>query len=250
MSDKIKVFIASLGFSLGFGIMFLLLSLPIMGLSSIQSLKSIFSFVGGMILIIVGLILLDVLRVPVLSKYFRVFDYKVGVKGSYSYWSIFMSSIFVGLSFASGWAPCVGPVMLGVISLLSNQQNFFDALIILLFMSLGLMSSFVVISFIAILFGNVINKLNKISIALEKFMGIMFIFLGILIILSKFNFILSLGIGTDWLEKFNYQITSISILTIAVSYISGILLFLSPCTLPMVIPYLFYLTGINIKKQG
>ncbi|MFN3995834.1 MAG: hypothetical protein ACK4GR_04800, partial [bacterium] len=121
-------------------------------------------------------------------------------------------------------------------------------IIMLFFVTLGLISSFILVSFVAVIFGNIMNKLSKISVFLERLMGIIFIALGLMIILSKTNILLSLGLGTDLLERFNYQITNFSLTTLFVSYLAGIFLFLSPCTLPIVIPYLFYLTGISLKK--
>ncbi len=243
-----RVLFAAIGFSVGFGIMFFLISLPFLGISTIQSIKSLVSIIGGIILIIVGLVLLDILKIPFLSRYFKAFDYKVSKVDKSSIYSLFVGSILVGMSFSSGWAPCVGPVMLGIISLFSNQENFISSLFMLIFMTLGLMSSFIAISFLVLIFGNIMNKLSKFSIIIERFMGVVFIILGLVVMFSKLNILLSLGLGTDWLEKFNYQITNLSLVTILISYLAGVFLFLSPCTLPLVIPYLFYLTGINIKK--
>lgn len=247
--DKIRVLIAALGFSLGFGLMFFLISLPFIGLSLINSVKIFISYLGGIVLIMVGLILLDVLKIPLLSRYFKFVDYKVNqVDSKRGLLGIFLGSIFVGISFTAGWAPCVGPVMLGLLSLLSNQQNLLSAILLLLIMTTGLMTSFLLVSFIVIIFGNIISKLSKVSIFLERVMGVIFIILGLLIIFSKANIFLSLGLGTDLLEKMNYEITNFSLSTAVVSFIAGIFLFLSPCTLPLVIPYFFYLTGISIKK--
>ncbi|MCS7243774.1 MAG: cytochrome c biogenesis protein CcdA [Candidatus Calescibacterium sp.] len=247
--SKLRIFFASMGFSLGFGIMFFLISIPFIGISSIQSLKAFISIVGGAILVLVGLILLDVLKIPFLNRYFKIFNYNVSSVSTSNLITIFLGSIFVGLSFSSGWAPCVGPVMLGILSLLSNQQNMLSAIIMLLFMTIGLMSGFIITSFIVVIFGNVIGKLSKFSIFMERVMGIVFIILGIIIMLSKTNLILSLGIGANFLEEFNYQITNFSLFTVFISFIAGIFLFLSPCTLPLVIPYLFYLTGIGVSKK-
>lgn len=244
----IRVLIASSGFSLGFGLMFFLISLPFLGISTINSIKSFVSIIGGIILIIVGLLLLEIIKIPFLNRYFKFFEYRAGDTKKSNPFSIFGSSILVGMSFSSGWAPCIGPVLLGIISLLSNQQNFLSGIIMLIFVTLGLISSFIALSLIVIIFGNIMNKLSKFSLFLERIMGVLFILLGLMILFSKTSILLSLGIGTDLLEKFNYQITTFSFTTMLISYLAGIFLFLSPCTLPLVIPYLFYLTGIAIRK--
>lgn len=245
----LRVLAGAMGFSFGFGLMFFLISLPFLGISSINSIRNTVAFIGGGVLIFVGLVLMEFIKIPLLSKYFKFFNYRFGKVENRGLWALFLSSFLVGMSFSSGWAPCVGPVLLGIISLLSNQQNISSGIIMLAFVSLGLISSFILVSFIALIFGNIINKLSKVSVFLEKVMGIVFIALGLMIILSKTNILLSLGIGTDLLERFNYQVTNFSLTTLFVSYLAGVFLFLSPCTLPIVIPYLFYLTGISLKSK-
>ncbi|MCS7164667.1 MAG: cytochrome c biogenesis protein CcdA [Candidatus Calescibacterium sp.] len=251
----IRVLFAATGFSLGFGLMFFMISLPIVSLSSISHIRNVVSVLGSLLLIVVGLIMLDIIKIPILAKYFRIFSYNPSsanqgnISRDRSFFVMFLSSFLVGLSFSSGWAPCAGPVMLGILSLLSNQQNIISAVLMLLFMKVGLMTGFILTSFIAIAFGNVINRLSKLSIFLERMMGVIFIILGFMIMFSKMNFLFSWGIGLEFMDKFNYQITNFSLFTASVSFIAGIFLFLSPCTLPLVIPYLFYLTGISIQRK-
>jgi len=249
--NKLNIIAASIGFSLGFSVMFFIISLPVISISMVQQIKSVVNFVGGLILIILGLSLLNILNIPILGRYFKFFEFRSRGEGSKGFWALVSSSFLVGLSFSSGWAPCVGPVLLGILALLSNQQSILSAIFMLGFMALGLMSSFLALSLLVIVFGNMIaSKVVKISKLLEKVMGLVFVLIGILILFSKINILLSLSIGSDLLEKFNYQISNFSLTAIVVSYIAGVFLFISPCTLPMVIPYLLYLTGIGISSRS
>lgn len=237
--------ISALGFSIGFGFMFLAISVPFLGLSMVQGIKKVLPVVGGLILILVGLFLLGFFRIPALAKYYRIFNY--GFKFGNSLWSVFTGSLLVGLSFASGWAPCVGPVMLGILSLISNQQEFFMGIIMLLFTTLGLISSFMLVSVGIIMFGNIVSKIHKFSIVIEKFLGLVFIVIGLGLLFSGVDWVFVLPIGVDWLQGLTYQLSTFSIFSLLVSYIAGIFLFISPCTLPVVIPYLFFLTGVGIE---
>ncbi|MFN3996155.1 MAG: cytochrome c biogenesis protein CcdA, partial [bacterium] len=108
-----RVLVGATGFSVGFGLMFFLISLPFLGISSINSLKNVVSLVGGSILIFVGLMLIEVIKIPFLSKYFKFFDYKFKKVEGQGFWALLFGSFLVGMSFSGGWAPCIGPVLLG-----------------------------------------------------------------------------------------------------------------------------------------
>ncbi len=244
------LFLASGGFSFGFSFMFFLISLPFLGLSQIDFIKNYIRIIGGIILIFFGLVLLDFLKIPFLRKYFKFLDFKTksenktkkGVIG------ILVSSIIIGISFSSGWAPCVGPVMISVLSIIANQQKFLDGVILVAIMSLGLMFGFLLVSALIYLIKGIMNYLSKISVIMEKILGVIFILLGIILITSKLNIFLSLGFGSDLLEKFSYDISSLSLFSIFIAFLAGFFIFLSPCTLPLVVPYVFYITGVSLKK--
>ncbi|MGC8733664.1 MAG: cytochrome c biogenesis protein CcdA [bacterium] len=244
------LFLASIGFSFGFSLMFFIISLPFLGLSQIDFIKNYIRIIGGIILIFFGLVLLDILKIPFLKKYFKFIDLKAKAdnKNKKGILGILISSIIIGISFSSGWAPCVGPVMISVLSIIANQQKFLDGVILVSIMSLGLMTGFLLVSLLVYFIKGIISHLSKISVIMEKSLGVVFILMGIILITSKLNIFLSLGIGSDLLEKFSYNISSLSLFSILISFVAGFFIFLSPCTLPLVIPYVFYITGVSIKK--
>jgi len=65
------LFLASIGFSFGFSLMFVLISLPFLGLSQIEFIKNYIRIIGGIILIFFGLVLLDLLKIQLLKRYFK-----------------------------------------------------------------------------------------------------------------------------------------------------------------------------------
>jgi len=244
------LFLASIGFSFGFSLMFVLISLPFLGLSQIEFIKNYIRIIGGIILIFFGLVLLDLLKIPLLKRYFKFMDIKnkADNKSKKGLLGILISSIIIGISFSSGWAPCVGPVMISVLSIIANQQKLLDGVILIIFMALGLITGFLLVSILVYFIKGIINFLSKVSVIMEKILGIIFILLGIILITSKLSIFLSLGLGSDILEKFSYNISSLSLVSIMISYIAGFFIFLSPCTLPLVVPYVFYITGVSIKR--
>lgn len=90
---------------------------------------------GGVLLMVFGLILLGVIRVPALGRDTRIYlaDKPVG----------YLGSLLVGVAFGAGWTPCIGPILGGILSMASTTTNMTRGIGLLLAYSLGLAVPFV-----------------------------------------------------------------------------------------------------------
>ncbi|MDE2149324.1 MAG: cytochrome c biogenesis protein CcdA [Gammaproteobacteria bacterium] len=99
----------------------------------------LFNTLAGALIIIFGLHLSGVLRIPLLYREKR-FDGGVSggsVAGSYG----------MGMAFAFGWTPCIGPILAGVLALAATQATLAQGIGLLLVYSLGLGLPFLLAAF-------------------------------------------------------------------------------------------------------
>lgn len=135
--NKKSALINSLGFVIGFTIIFTLLGLGASTLGIIiKQYMNIFNFVGGVILVIFGLSYMEIIRIGFLQRQFKL-KYTVNKLG-------FSKSIIFGFIFAIGWTPCVGTFLGSALMIASQSSYIIEGFIMLLVYSLGLGIPFVI----------------------------------------------------------------------------------------------------------
>jgi cytochrome c-type biogenesis protein len=90
--------------------------------------------VGGIVLVLFGLHVAGILPLPFLDREKR-FTLRPGAPGSRNGYP---ASFLVGLIFALGWSPCVGPILAGVLLLASQASTLGSGVLLLFVYSLGL----------------------------------------------------------------------------------------------------------------
>lgn len=171
--SKLTVVKKAIGFTLGFSIIFVIMGLSI---SSIGKLfidnQYIFRKIGGIIMIILGIHITGLVnikwlyyekRIPVLDK----------VTGN-------MSSIFIGMSFAAGWTPCIGPILASILIYGGNLDTIDKGFYLLTAYSLGLAIPFILAAIIIDSFSAYIKKLYRFFPVISVISGIVVIIMGIL----------------------------------------------------------------------
>jgi cytochrome c-type biogenesis protein len=86
--------------------------------------------IGGILIILFGLYLLGVLNVDFLKMEHR-FQFRNRPAG-------YVGSFLIGVAFAAGWTPCVGPVLGSILLYASTTDSLLDGVVLLSFYSLGL----------------------------------------------------------------------------------------------------------------
>ncbi len=106
----------------------------------INDQQGLLRVIGGSVLIVLGLNLVGLLRIPVLDRTLRV-DYHDDMAKPPSV----RRSMLLGLAFGAGWTPCVGPMLGAVLTLAEVRQSAWAGLGLMVAFSLGLGLPFVAI---------------------------------------------------------------------------------------------------------
>src|ERR1043165_3548980 len=121
-SSRRAVIINSLAFNAGLSIIFLFLGTTAGLVGSAITSNPIIRIVGGIVIIAFGLQLIGLLKIPALYKDTRFFsdDKPQGVIGSAA----------LGIAFAAGWTPCIGPILGGFIGLAATSGGWRSGLVL------------------------------------------------------------------------------------------------------------------------
>lgn len=183
--DERKVLKNSLGFVLGFTVIFVLLGIFAGTLGSfIQKYKLIINIVMGIIVIIFGLNYLGILKIKILNRKNNIEQDKSNLN--------FLSSILFGIIFAICWSPCVGVYLSSALMLSASYGSVLKGAILLLIFSLGIGLPLVISAVLIKKLENTFLAIKKHYNLINKISGIFLILIGILImfdinsIFSKF----------------------------------------------------------------
>lgn len=146
-AERVRVIVGMLGFVSGFGVVFLSLSVLFgaLGLAVLPWLDTILR-VSGVILIVMGVIFMG--GIPALQR-----DITPQWKTRAGVWG----APFLGVVFAFGWVPCVGPTLIAVQTLALDSGDLGRALVLGVAYWLGLALPFVLV---ALLLGRIVPALN------------------------------------------------------------------------------------------
>ncbi|WP_300069210.1 cytochrome c biogenesis protein CcdA [uncultured Ruegeria sp.] len=134
------------------------------------------------IIIAMGLHFLGVIKIGFLYRQFRADagdTSNVGLLGAY----------VIGLAFAFGWTPCVGPVLAAILFTAAGQDTADQGALLLLAYGLGMTLPFVVAAFFIGPFMSWMGRFRKHLGLIEKLMGAFLILFGILIATNSINYI-------------------------------------------------------------
>jgi cytochrome c-type biogenesis protein len=185
-ANRLRLVIHALFFVLGFGIIFVLLG-AVAGLlgSLIGRVLPILVRLGGIFLIIMGLSLSGLVTIPFLQMDKHL---KVGERGAKGYWASFL----VGIVFAAGWTPCIGPVLASILFLAANSQTMLNGALLLGVYSLGLGLPFLAAGGLINLAIPLIRRTGRWVLIFNYIGGGLLIVMGFLLLTGLFNQITSL----------------------------------------------------------
>jgi len=193
-----KTLITSLAFILGFTVVFVLLGATATAIGGFLLAKAEFiGKIAGTIIIILGLHFLGFFKKALsflnYEKRFHVQNVQAGV----------VSAFVVGLAFAFGWTPCVGPILGPILFLAGAQDTVGQGIFLLAAYSLGLGVPFLLTAMATQTFFQVLNKVKRYFHLIEVISGIFLIVIGVLIFTGKFSVITTTLIEWfPWLLRF------------------------------------------------
>lgn len=175
-----KVSLNTLLFILGFSVVFVALGASATFLGEfLLSKLTLFNKIAGVIIMFLGLHLLGVFRLSFLN-YEKRFHTKGKPLG-------FLGSFLVGLAFAFGWTPCIGPILAGILLMASNQDTVTKGIVLLSSYSLGLGIPFFVTAVSFHSFLSVFGWIKKHFRTVEIISGLFLIIIGFLIFIGSFS---------------------------------------------------------------
>ena len=169
-----KVIWASLAFILGFSLVFILMGATATFIGSfLENHMDIIQKIAGVVVVIFGLHMTGIFQLKFLlyEKKFHSQSGKVGlVKG-----------FLMGMAFAFGWTPCIGPILAPIIFMASQQEHLAQGVLLLSAYSLGLAIPFFLTALSLRLFFSLFKKIQKHFKVIEIIAGIFLIIVGVMI---------------------------------------------------------------------
>jgi cytochrome c-type biogenesis protein len=170
-----RIVIQALAFVLGFSTVFVLLgaSATLIGQVLLRHIGWL-SIAAGVVIIVMGLHFLGVFRIGLLYREARIEVERkpAGPLGAYA----------MGLAFAFGWTPCVGPVLAAILMVAGSEESAMRGASLLLAYSLGIGLPFLVAAALAGPFIGLMNRLKAHLGLVEKGMGVMLVATGLLFV--------------------------------------------------------------------
>jgi cytochrome c-type biogenesis protein len=190
-TQRLITFLHAAAFVAGFTLAFIALGATASTLGSILSAQQVLlRQVGGIILVIIGLHMMGILKLPFLYVQKR-FEFHP-TRPSYP------ASALMGIIFGVAWTPCVGPILSSILFLAANAATLRTGVLLLFTYSLGLGIPFLLLGLGLDQFSAMLKKLKPHLGKIEVGTGVMLIIVGVMIF---FNLLLFLN------QFFNIGIT-------------------------------------------
>jgi cytochrome c-type biogenesis protein len=173
-----KVFLSTLCYVMGFSVVFILLGASASFLGGVvQKYQDIIRTAGGIIIVILGIHLTGIFRIPGLDYEKRVHIRKKPLH--------LFGTFIIGMGFGAGWSPCIGPLLGAILIIAGSQETIWHGIGLLATYSLGMALPFVLLSlfinFLLVFLKKTAKALKYINVAA----GVLLIVVGILLATDK-----------------------------------------------------------------
>jgi cytochrome c-type biogenesis protein len=170
-SSRRAVMISAVMFVLGFSTVFVALgaSASLIG-SLIREWSAELSILAGIVIIVMGLHFLGLTRIGLLMREGRLpIPKPVGLWGAY----------LMGLAFAFGWTPCIGPILAAILSVAAAEATVVKGAALLAIYSAGLGIPFLVAALMVEQFSSLFARMKAHLVRVEHAMGVLLVITGI-----------------------------------------------------------------------
>lgn len=170
---------AAVLFVLGFATVFVALgaSASVIG-ALIRAYSGPLAIVAGVVIIVMGLHFLGLTPIALLHRQKRLELAKpVGLWGAY----------VIGLAFAFGWTPCIGPILAAILAVAASEQTVARGAGLLAVYSLGLGIPFIIAAFAVEPFAAFLTRFKTYLHRVEQAMGALLVFTGIAFLTGSLN---------------------------------------------------------------
>jgi cytochrome c-type biogenesis protein len=163
-TSRMQVFLTSLAFVIGFSIVFVALGASATAIGKFMFAKlPLLSKIAGAILIIFGLHTMGVFRIAFLEAEKRVHAQRKPAGP--------LGAMLVGVAFAFGWTPCIGPILGGILAIAGSKNSVAEGVTLLAVYSLGLGIPFLLTSLAINQFFGAAKRIRRYYHAIELVSG-------------------------------------------------------------------------------
>jgi cytochrome c-type biogenesis protein len=177
-----RVFRNSLAFVVGFSVVFVALGASATAVGKfLLAQKNLFNLIAGVVIVIFGLHLTGLLKIPFLYRDVRMATGapRRGLVGAF----------VLGFAFAFGWTPCIGPILTAILALAATSGTVLQGMFLLGIYSAGLAIPFVLTGLGLSQFLKFYGGLRKHLQVVEVASGVLLIALGVLMAFNKLSLI-------------------------------------------------------------
>lgn len=175
---KLNLLYKSIGFIIGFTIIFIIMGASISSLGKLFAAnQGTFRKVGGILIIIFGLHTTGLFKIKMLYSEKRLLPFGENKKN--------LSSVFIGMAFATGWTPCIGPILSSILIYAGSMETIGKGILLLLVYSLGLAIPFMLTALAIGNFSQYFRKFSKYLPVVSVISGILMMIMGILVFTNK-----------------------------------------------------------------
>jgi cytochrome c-type biogenesis protein len=175
-----RIFFNSIAFVVGFSTVFVSLGASATWVGNfLATQRSVFNIVAGIVIIIFGVHLTGLVKIPFLYRDARLAAGapKRGLVGSF----------ILGFAFAFGWTPCIGPILAGILGLAATRDTVFAGMFLLAIYSAGLAIPFLLTGLGLSQFLKFYVRFRKYLQVVEVGSGVLLIGIGLLIAFDRFK---------------------------------------------------------------
>ncbi len=181
-ASRLQIFLTSLAFVIGFSIVFVALGASATAIGKLMFAKlPLLSKIAGGILIVFGLHTMGVFRLAFLDTEKRVHSQRKPAGP--------LGAMLVGVAFAFGWTPCIGPILGGILAIAGSKNSVGEGILLLAVYSLGLGIPFLLTSLAINQFFGAAKKIRRYYHGIELASGVLLIAIGVLIITGQLTII-------------------------------------------------------------
>ena len=176
--------------------------------------------IGGVFLVIMGLNLIGVIRIPWLYRTYTLETASasggrlaagaagggtivMGGRGSSWHGLTYAKSFGVGSAFAVGWTPCIGPVLGAILTLSASSSSVAKGGYLLLVYSLGLGVPFLITGMAVVPVTRFLRSVRGLMPLVEILTGVLVIFVGVLLFFNELTIFNTYFSDIPFLDRFN-----------------------------------------------
>jgi cytochrome c-type biogenesis protein len=187
-----ETFSHGLAFVIGFSVVFVSLGLIVSGMGRLMfELRPVLSKIGGVIVVLFGLHMTGLLRIPFL-------EYDLRPQTQLDQQRSYFSSAMMGIFFSAGWSPCVGPVLGMILTMVMNGGSLTQGATLLSAYSAGLAIPFLLAALGIGWVTGWMRRYRKTMHYIEIGMGVIVIIVGVMLFMGTFEQLARFGFFVDF----------------------------------------------------